>query len=381
MSKTKTVKKSDSTALKTSDFAKQYLNANKDLHYNLIEDVDDYVVSSGSMTLDSYLDGGFSAGVHRFVGANEGGKTNEALLVMRNMFETVPNSKGLFVKAEGRLSKSIRERSGLTFVSNPEDWVSGTCFVFECNIFDAVFDFLRGLLKNNPEKERLCVVIDSMDGLLPEAELEKRTSDAAKVAAGALMTSDFLKRVSLGMCKFGHMLIMISQIRSRVDINPYAKGDPNNQTNASGGNAALHYPDWILEFQKQYKSDKILEKPTEQIGPNNKIYGHMAKVLICKSTNESTGQLVKYPIKHGRLNGKSIWIEREIVEMLLMWGFMNKKASWFDFDEDVISYLADKEIESKVKFQGMASIYEYLEENPKVSCALSEFVKEKILTQ
>ena len=57
------------------------------------------------------------------------------------------------------------------------------------------------------------------------------------------------------------MLIMISQIRAKVDINPYAKGDPNNQTNASGGNAALHYPDWILEFQKQFKSDKILEKP------------------------------------------------------------------------------------------------------------------------
>jgi RecA/RadA recombinase len=367
--------------IKTSEFAKEYLKANKDLHYNLIEDVEEYVVSSGSMNLDSYLGGGFSSGVHRFVGANEGGKTNEALQVMNNMLNTVENSKALFVKAEGRLSKDVRKRSGITFVTDPDEWVIGTCFVFESNVFDAVFDFLRGLLKNNPDKEKLCVVIDSMDGLLPQSELEKRTSDAAKVAAGALMTSDFLKRVSLGMCKFGHMLIMISQIRAKVDINPYAKGDPNNQTNASGGNAALHYPDWILEFQKQFKSDKILEKPTEQIGPNNKIYGHMAKVLICKSTNESTGQLVKYPIKHGRINGKSIWVEREIVEMLLMWDFMGKKGSWFDFDEEVISYLADKEVESKTKFQGMASIYEYLEKNPKVSEVLEQFVKEKILSE
>ena len=65
--------------------------------------------------------------------------------------------------------------------------------------------FLRGLAKEQSQtKKGFGVVIDSMDGLLPQSELEKRTSDAAKVAAGALMTSDFLKRVSLGMCKFGH---------------------------------------------------------------------------------------------------------------------------------------------------------------------------------
>jgi len=218
-----------------------------------------------------------------------------------------------------------------------------------------------------------------MDGLLPKAELDKTTSDAAKVAAGALMTSDFLKRVSIGMAKFGHMCILISQVRSRIDVNPYAKGDPNNQTSASGGNAALHYPDWILEFQKQNKSDKILEKPNQQITPDNKIYGHMAKVLICKSTNETTGQIIKYPIKHGRMKGKSIWIEREIVEMLMMWGFLEKAGAWFSVDEEVVSYLKDKGLEIKPKFQGMASIYEHLEQDAETTLALKEFVKEKIL--
>ena len=365
----------------TSEFTKGFFKTHKDLHYNLDDTAEDYVVSSGSMILDSYLDGGFSAGVHRFVGANEGGKTNEALQVMFNMLNTVKNSKAIFIKAEGRLSNSVRERSGVKFVFDPEEWVEGTCLVFECNVFDVVFDFMRGLLRNNPDKERFCIVIDSMDGLLPQSELEKRTADAAKVAAGALMTSDFLKRVSLGMCKFGHMLIMISQIRSSINVNPYAKGDPNNQTNASGGNAALHYPDWILEFQRQFKSDKILEKPKEQIGPKNKPYGHMAKVLICKSTNESTGQIVKYPIKYGRTNGKSIWVEREVVELLLMWDFISKKGSWFNLDEEVSSFLSDLKIECESKFQGMASIYKYLEENPEISEALKKFVEGKILNQ
>jgi len=365
----------------TQEFTKSFLKTHKEFHYNLDQQAEDYVVSSGSMILDSYLDGGFSAGVHRFVGANEGGKTNEALHVMLNMMKTVDNSKGIYIKAEGRLSKSIKERSGLTFVTDADEWVAGTCLVFECNVFDVVFDFLRGLLKNNPNRERFGIVIDSMDGLLPQSELEKRTSDAAKVAAGALMTSDFLKRVSLGMSKFGHLLILISQIRAKVDINPYAKGDPNNQTNSSGGNAALHYPDWILEFQKQFKSDKILEKPKEQIGPNNKPYGHMAKVLICKSTNENTGNVVKYPIRYGRINGKSVWVEREIVDLLLMWDYMDKKGSWFTCDEEVVDFLKKDGIECQSKFQGIASIQEYLEENSDVAESLKNFVKEKILSQ
>ena len=29
-------------------------------------------------------------------------------------------------------------------------------------------------------------------------------------------------------------------------------------TNASGGNAALHYSDWVVEFQPRYKSDLIV---------------------------------------------------------------------------------------------------------------------------
>lgn len=363
----------------TQDFTKSFLKTHKEFHYNLDQQAEEYIVSSGSMILDSYLDGGFSAGVHRFVGANEGGKTNEALHVVFNMLNTVENSKGIYIKAEGRLSKSVKERSGLKFVTDADDWVVGTCLVFECNVFDVVFDFLRGLLKNNPQKEKFGIVIDSMDGLLPQSEIEKRTSDAAKVAAGALMTSDFLKRVSLGMSKFGHLLILISQIRAKVDINPYSKGDPNNQTNASGGNAALHYPDWILEFQKQFKSDKILEKPKEQISPNNKVLGHEAKVLICKSMNESTGYTVKYPIRHGRSNGKSIWLEREVVDLLVMWEFLTKAGAWYTLDDEVINYLNDKQIDHETKFQGLPKIYDCLEKNQQLMNGLKDFVKEKIL--
>ena len=373
---TKMKKKSGS-----KDYTEAFLKSNKDYHYNLEEGAEPYLVSSGSMILDHVLGGGFGSGLHRFIGANEGGKTNEALHVMHNMLKTVKNSKGLFVMAEGRLSQEIKDRAGIKFVHSAEDWDIGTCLVLECHIMDTMIDFLRGLLKNNPDKEKFCIVIDSMDGLITKEDLEKGSSDARKVAGGALMTSDFLKRVSLGMSKFGHMCIMISQVRSTITTSMYAKQDPNNQTDSSGGNAILHYPDWILQFKKQNKSDKILEKPTEQITPDNKIYGHNAKVLILKSTNEATGQIVTYPIKHGRKNGRSIWLEREVVDMLLMWGYLEKSGAWIKVDEKVKTHLTDNKIEIKDSYQGIKAVYEFLESDEKITSLLVDFVKENILKQ
>ena len=362
------------------EYTEAFLKSNKDYHYNLQETAEPYLVSSGSMILDHVLGGGFGSGLHRFLGANEGGKTNEALHVMHNMLKTVENSKGLFVMAEGRLSKEIKDRAGIKFVHSAADWVIGTCLVLECHIMDTMIDFLRCLVKNNTDKEKYCIVIDSMDGLITKEDLEKGSSDARKVAGGALMTSDFLKRISLGMSKFGHMCIMISQVRSTISTSMYAKQDPNNQTNSSGGNAILHYPDWILEFKKQNKSDKILEKPKEQIHADNKIYGHNAKVAILKSTNESTGRLVCYPIKHGRKNGRSIWLEREVVDMLLMWGYLEKSGAWIKVDDKVKSYLQDNKIETKDSYQGINAVYDLLESDEKITSLLVDFVKENILS-
>jgi RecA/RadA recombinase len=374
-------KKKSKNLNSSKEYTEAYFKSNQEYHLNFEEAAEQYVVSSGSMILDKVLGGGFGSGLHRFIGANEGGKTNEALHVMHNMMRDVKNSKGLFVMAEGRLSEDIRNRAGIKFVNNPEDWVTGTCLVWECNITDTVVDFLRGLLKNNHDQEKFCIIIDSMDGLISKEDLEKSSSDARKVAGGALMCSDFLRRVSLGMSKFGHMCIMISQVRSSINVSQYAKADPNNQTNSSGGNAILHYPDWILQFLKQNKSDKILEKPNEQITPDNKIYGHLAKVAILKSTNESTGQVVSYPIKHGRMNGKSIWIEREIVEMLLMWGYLEKAGAWIKLDEELKGYLTSKKIDFKDSYQGSRAFYEFLENDEKVTSLLADFVRDNILNK
>ena len=135
-------KEKKNSTIGTSQFMGQFMKANKDYHFNFEETAASYSVSTGSLILDNFIGGGLGAGLQRFTGCNEGGKTNEALQVMRNMLNSVDKTKGLYIKAEGRLSVEIQKRSGLKFVSHPDDWELGTCLVWECNIYDVVFDGL-----------------------------------------------------------------------------------------------------------------------------------------------------------------------------------------------------------------------------------------------
>ena len=155
-----------------NDRLKAFLKSNKDDHYNFEEEIY-YKVSSGSLNLDFVMGGGFSPGLHRFIGMNEGGKTSEALEVMKNFLKTVKDSRGLIIKAEGRLGKEVQERSGIEFVSDPDSWKDGNCFVFESNIFETVSELMLELVKNNPENKRYLFILDSVDGLMPKNDAGK----------------------------------------------------------------------------------------------------------------------------------------------------------------------------------------------------------------
>jgi len=335
-----------------------HLKDNKDSHYNF-EDEQIFNVSTGSILLDSELGGSLEVpAIVRFTGVSGGGKTSAALLIMNNFLKTIPNAKGLLVKAEGRLNSNVKRISGVEFVDKPENWNNGKCFVLRSNVYENIATLILELIRNNPENTRYYFLIDSMDALISKNDLSKGFDDSAKVAAGAVLTSNFLRRIMLPLSTFGHICGLISQVRSNVQINPYAKGDPK-LTNSSGGNALQHYADWIFEFQPRYKSDQIIE--------DGKIIGHWSKILLRKTTNEKDGTEVTYPIRHGRSDGKSVWLEYEIADMLIQWGFAKKSGAWIAFDKALIDEIK-KEIDQDLaeKIQGMEQLRTFLEENSKI---------------
>ena len=247
------------------------------------------------------------------------------------------------------------ERSGVD--TSPEKW-----FVFKSNVYETVINLMRELIKNNSTDTRYMFIIDSMDSLVPKNDLEKPPEEANKVAGGALLSSDFLRKMALGLTTRGHICFMISQIRSKVSINPYEKTDPR-VTNASGGNALLHYSDWILEFQDRHLKDIISTQPNGK----GEMLGHWCKVIFKKTPNEKTGSLVRYPIRYGRVDGKSIWVEYEVVDMLLAWEMATAKGAWITIADDLIEEVKEKtSLELKKQHQGMDNLRKYFEEEKEI---------------
>lgn len=371
-------KKEDGSVLTSSEILSTFLKNNKEDHYNFEDDFE-YKVSSGSLQLDIQLGGGFGPGLHRFCGINEGGKTSAALEVMKNFLRTVPNAKGFYIKAEGRLSNEMKARSGVPFTIKAEDWDVGTCFVFESNIYETVVDAMRNLVSNNEEGIKYYFLLDAVDGLITKGDLDKTFEDSNKVAGGAVIAANFMKRMSIALAKRGHMAVFVSQVRADIKLDPYSKA-PIRQTSATGGNALLHFANWILEFEARYNGDMILQDPNNKRIDleKNPAIGHWAKVTVKKSPNEKTNLQIPYPIRYGRKNGTSIWIEKELVDLLYAWEFMNKAGAWVKPSDDFVELVKELNIEVPENFQGEKALFKFIEENPELVKFLSNYFKSSI---
>lgn len=356
----------------------RYLDQTKTEHFNYVEDTH-YTVSTGSLNLDAEI-GGFGPSLVRLVGPPSSGKSSFALNVAREFIATVPGSRVMYIKCEGRLSADIQGRSGLTYVKDPAQWRDGTVFVFECNVYEVIIGLLRDLITSNPDKHHYMFILDSMDGLNLRDDMSKTVNQANRVAGAPLLTKQLLQKIGVAMTKYGHLCFFLGQVSSEIKLDPYAKVQPR-QVAGAGGNAIQHYASTVLSFQEWYESDLILENPEARVDRlKNRPLGHTAKVRISKADKEKRHITVEIPIKHGVVNGSAIWREREIADQLLSFGLVTKGGSWLTLTDVLREELATKVGGEAVpeKVQGLNQLYTLLESWPDVTTYLFSRFKEMI---
>ena len=364
--------KDEETSQKIGDkqLLRTILDDHKKEHYN-DQARQDWRVSTGSLLLDVAMEGGICPSLIRLCGANNEGKTPQAIEMCRNMFASVPKSKGLWVIAEGRgLSKENVNRSGLKFVYSPEEWEYGTIFVFETNVFELFIKTVKDLVLNNEDGAKYAFVVDSIDGLQLRDDKAKEVTENNKVAGTPMLSKKMLQSLSLGMFKYGHLMILLSQVTAEIKLNQYEK-TPNRGGQYSGGNSLLHGADYILEFQPSYNGDYIVDKPGGKLNDgNSKAIGKYCKVILQKSAQETSRKhLIQYPIKFGR-KPSGVWLEYECADMLLGFGLLEKSSSWLSWEANLYKELLaiDKDIPQKI--QGLDNVRVYLEEQPNITAYL-----------
>lgn len=365
----------DENVLSPGEQALAYMKANKKDHYNFEKTID-YRVPSSSFIFNTVTGGGIGPGAHRFVGVTSGGKTACSLDFMFNFLKEVKDNRfGIYVKSEGRLSNNVKERSGINyvnlddFVKDPTIWVSGSCLVIESNVYEFVFGFIGNLIRNNQTGAKYFFIIDSMDMMGKRDDLEKPLEEAGQVAGGALLTSVFLKKTSVALAKRGHIIAFLSQVRDEIKLNPYAGGGSTpRQGKSSGGHALEHAPDWVFEFKARNNDDIIRESDAK----NAKPIGHYCKIRIVKSDNETYNQDVRYPIAYGRKGAKSVWVEKELGDMVISWELAIKKGSWYTFEPSLFEEAKAIIPDLPEKFQGEERIYALIDRYPQFRDLLKE---------
>lgn len=345
-------------------FAKNFIKSKDNSIYYYSDAESDYRISSGSLILDDMI-GMLPPCLFRLYGASGGGKTSCVLSYLRSFLSTVPKSKGVYFKSEGRFSDTLRKNAGVKFVSNPMDWKAGTCLIIETNFYEGVFNFIDGLVKTPKNLDKYFFIIDSIDGLIKYDDSQKGFDEASKVAAGATLATLAMKRFAVPLHAKGHYWAIISQQRAKVSIG-YVHEVNQMKLDCSGGNALAHFPDVILEFlsvdvNKQYfpSNDSSLEPAraasVRDFASSKKDvpYGHLARGYIRKSDTNVQNLPFEYPVRYDRAPGESIWWERETMLKLIADGWLNVGTSVTP-NEDFNSILGKYSIPTFSSIRGKA---------------------------
>lgn len=363
--------------------AESFYKANKSEIYG--EYHDPYKVSTGVLSLDLILGGGVMPGLCRLLGPSMGGKSSEGLLIIKNFFEIRPKSRALIIPTEARLTEKLKGRSGVKFVDKPEDWVNHTCLILPMNLYEKIANFIWTLVKTNEmrpkdEQENLAIMIDCMDYLSLERDLDKPLGEAGVVAGSAYLTKKLWTRLALPFNAGGHLFIANSQQSAAPKIDMYAR-DPIRQGGSSGGNGIQYQATTVIEFAQRYEGDYILEDENAKYDEKkNPKIGHMVKGWVRKSDNEKYDIKFEYAVKYGRTGGNSVFVESELVNLLIAWELLKKESAQGSaiVNPDLLTEMRKIDAEFPDKFRSIGRAVEYLETKPEATKYLVDKFKKML---
>lgn len=194
------------------------------------------------------------------------------------------------------------------------------------------------ILLDSPEIS--VIVLDSVAVLSPQAELDGEIEDST-IGLMARLMGKAIRRLTAKIGKSNTCVIFINQLRANIGVMGYG---PKYIT--TGGKALPFAASVRLELSK-----------IAQIKDGEDVIGSRTKVKVVKNKVGSPFRDAEYDL----IFGEGISQERELLELGVKKGIINKGGAWFNYGEH--------------KWQGLEKARLFLKENPKIKEELYEKLK------
>jgi len=251
-------------------------------------------ISTGALTLDFALGGGYPKGrVVEIYGPESSGKTTLALHAIAESQKQ--GGTAAFIDAEHALDPAYAANLGIDidalFVSQPD---SG----------EMALDIVDQLVRSAAVD---VIVVDSVAALVPRAELEGDMSDQ-QIGLQARLMSKAMRKITGSLSMSKCTVIFINQLRSKVGV---IYGSPEV---TAGGNALKFYSSVRLDTRRK----EIL--PDDQ--------GIRVKVKVVKNKIAAPFKIVFLDV----LFGSGIDSYGCLIDAALELGVVERKGSWYAFE-------------------------------------------------
>ena len=288
-------------------------------------------ISTGALTLDLALGGGFPKGrIVEIYGPESSGKTTLALHALAEVQKA--GGVAAFVDAEHALDPVYATAVGVDIEN---------LLVAQPDTGETALEIVDQLVRSSVVD---VIVVDSVAALVPRAEIEGEMGDN-QMGLQARLMSKALRKIAGNIGRSGCVVIFLNQLRQKIGVT---YGSPEVTT---GGNALKFYASVRLDTRRI----QTLKKGTEGE------YGIRAKVKVAKNKVAPPFRIAEFDI----LFGSGISQVGCLVDLAERTDVIVRKGAWYSYNGENIA-------------QGRDNAMKYLEERPELMVDVEKQVREKL---
>jgi len=295
----------------------------------IIRDVE--AISTGSLRLDIALGiGGVPRGrITEIYGPEASGKTTLCMEIVKNV--QAEKGRAMFVDVENAFDSAYAKRINLDM---------DKLYLSQPNSGEQALTIVERFVASNAMD---LIVIDSVAGLVPQAELEGDLVDKQMGAQAALM-SKALRKLAPIVNKTKTCVIFTNQLREKIGV---MFGNPET---TSGGRALKYWASVRIEIRR-----------LSTVKEGDQAVANIVRAKIQKNKVAPPFRQAEFKIVFGR------GIQREacVADMAEQCGILKRAGAWICFKDEKIG-------------NGIDQALKFLVERPEITAELEKLVREEI---